>query len=57
MKYPPGIWNAMSAAACQASGWVWVAVGYGRTTTVRPAGSQRVLALKKDGILLAGVTA
>ena len=47
----------MSAAACQASGWVWVAVGNGRTTTVRPAGSQRVLALKKDGIVLAGVTA
>ena len=45
-------------AACQASGWVWVAVGYGRTTRLPLARrSQRVLALKKSGVLLAGVTA
>src|SRR5215467_7599517 len=39
----------MCPAVCQASGSVWVPVGYGRTRTVEPAGIQRWVLVKNGG--------
>src|SRR5579863_8034011 len=49
MKYPPGIWNAMCAAACHTRGTVCAPVGYGSPSTVEPGASHRPAAAKNGG--------